>query len=304
MVSRHGILGGVLAQESWTQSTSFRYGNIIGQPPSLIIVGDCEEYIDEADDLDAIAQPYRAPAGQAGKGGKSGTPDFESMDEGELRDTIRSGAHGFRPAKYLIGLWEEQGVSETDAISNLEADFDQVPVANRDAKWKQGRNRIPKWVKQGYARAAKRKVRPFSALVDHFENHATWKNAIRFNSFANCVEVTDPFPPQAGWAPGSSAYRPLKDPNDVLEALIAVQADGFPKATKNGVFDALLVAATRHSIHPPRDYFDSLKWDGERRAERLFLDYIPGTAAGTGRQRSRRPPRPGVAYLEKSASAL
>jgi hypothetical protein len=47
--------------------------------------------------------------------------------------------------------------------------------------------------------------------------------------------------------------------------MIVGQANGFPKAGKGQVFDAVLLAATRHAAHPPRDYFNSLTWDGKER---------------------------------------
>lgn len=96
---------------------------------------------------------------------------------------------------------------------------------------------------------------------------------MRFNRFAGCVEVAAPFPPRPGQTIG--AYRACRDPADTLETMICVQGDGF-SVGKNTVFDALFLAATRHACHPVRDYLDSLKWDGEERIGRLFLDYIPG----------------------------
>lgn len=60
MVSRaNGLLGGVLSAESSALSTAFFYGNIAGKPEAEVIVGDGEEYINEADDLDATALPFR-----------------------------------------------------------------------------------------------------------------------------------------------------------------------------------------------------------------------------------------------------
>jgi predicted P-loop ATPase len=292
MVSRiNGILGAVLTKESWALSTAFKYGSILGRPACEVFVSDGEEFVDERDDFDATAMPFHPPAGQGGKGGKL---DFESMDEAELLDVIHSGEHGWRPAKFLIDLWESQDVPESDAIANLEVEWDAIPTANRRPKWAQQRANIPRWVKQGYSRAARRKGKFFSALVDHFEN--VWKGAIRFNAFTQSVEVCDPFPPlpQPGQVVGD--YRPFRDPQDTLETLIAVQGGGFPAARKSSVFDAVFLAATRHPCHPVQQYLNGLVWDHKERLNRLFTDYIPCTVPN----RDDDPDRHGrvVVYLE------
>jgi len=270
MVSRaNGVLGGVLSAESWAISTAFYFGNITGGEDVEIVVGDGDENIDEAEELDQTALPFRAPAGQGGK------HDLDQFDEHELLELIQTGQVYYGAAKRLIELWAGQKVPEADARQNLESAFDAVPVASRDTKWSKRRSNIARWVKQGYARVAKRQGKFFQALVDHLENAPGWKGAVRFNRFAGVVEVCDPFPPQPVQTVG--AYRPLNDPRDTLEALICVQGNGFPTAGKGTVFDALLLAATRHACHPVRDWLTSLAWDGEERLNRLFIDYIPGT---------------------------
>ena len=43
---------------------------------------------------------------------------------------------------------------------------------------------------------------------------------------------------------------------------------------KSRLDDALSTVMTRHAFHPIRDYLNSLKWDGKKRAERLFIDNL------------------------------
>ena len=298
MVSRvNGVLGGVLSAESWAISTAFYYGNIAGRPDVEIVVGDGEESIDEAEELDQTAQPYRPPAGQPGKGAK---PDLDVLDEHELLELIQTGQVYYGAAKRLVEMWAGQGVTESDARQNLESAFDAVPPADRDVRWGKRRGNIPRWVKQGYARVAKRRGKFFQALVDHLENAPLWKGVVRFNRFAGTVEVCDPFPPQPGQTVG--VYRALRDPADTLETLISVQSDGFPTASKTTVFDALFLAAVRHACHPVRDWLGSLEWDGEERLNRLFIDYIPGTVP----DRDKDPDRHDriIAYLENVGSCF
>lgn len=294
MVSRcNGLLGGVLAAESWALSTAWYFGNISGQPPAEIVVGDGEETIDEAEELDEVAQSFRASAGKGAK------PDLDQLDEHELLQLIRTGQAYYGAAKRLIALWAAQHMPEDDAKQNLEAAFDAVPPSDRDAKWLKRRGNIARWVTQGYARAAKRRGKFFQSLVDHLENTPLWRGAVRFNQFAGGVEVCDPFPPPPNRTNG--AYRPFRDPADTLEALISVQADGFGHAGKGTVYDALFLAATRHACHPVRDWLNGLVWDGKERLSRLFLDYIPGTLP-----REDDPERRDrvVAYLENIGSCF
>jgi Virulence-associated protein E len=295
MVNRlNGLLGGALGAESWALSQSYYYGSVKGAAAE-IVVSDDEQCIDEDDDLDATAQPHRPAAGTAGAGGK---PDLDQLDEHELLELIQTGEVYYGAARRLIELWAGQGIAEGDARLNLEAAFDAVPVADRGKKWSKRRSNVPRWVKQGYARVAKRKGKFFSALVDYIENTPHWRGAVRLNRFTQTIEVCDPFPPLPGQAIG--AYRPLREPDDLLETLICVQADGFPTARKGVVFDALTLTAARHAYHPARDWLDSLAWDGKERINRLFLDYLPAEVP-----REEGKPRDNmIAYLETVATCF
>lgn len=93
-------------------------------------------------------------------------------------------------------------------------------------------------------------------------------------------------------------YRALSDPEDTLECLIHLQANGFPKASKAGVFDALYVAGSRHRVHPPQAYLNGQKWDGVERIKNLFFTYIPGVVPdGEGKENKKRAGRY-LKYLE------
>ena len=265
----NGVLGGVLSRESWGLSQSFYYGGING-PPAELHIGDAERCIDEAD-LDAIAQPYRPPAGAAG--GKT-APDFDAMDEGELLDVIQSGAHYWGPAKRLLMMWARQGVSEADAASNLAGAFDAVPQADRGKKWAKTRKALSRWVKDCYARALKKRgSATFLQLLAKIEDEQHWKGALQTNAFTETIEVCTPFPPKLGQMPGF--HRAMRD-EDALEALAYWQANGFPNVKKGTVWDVLILAAARNSYHPVKDWLESLVWDGQERVARLFLDYLPG----------------------------
>lgn len=48
----------------------------------------------------------------------------------------------------------------------------------------------------------------------------------------------------------------------------------YDLSARQVIDDALVEVMRTHSIHPIQDYLDSLKWDGVKRAERLFIDFL------------------------------
>jgi predicted P-loop ATPase len=52
------------------------------------------------------------------------------------------------------------------------------------------------------------------------------------------------------------------------------QANGFPKAGKGVVCDAIAAVAHEHAYHPIRDYLNGLQWDGTDRVSKLFQQYF------------------------------
>ncbi len=61
-ISWHGLLGGVLAPQSWTLSQAYYYGRVNGNPAHRVEIVDGTTPIDLADELDeiAIGKPSRA----------------------------------------------------------------------------------------------------------------------------------------------------------------------------------------------------------------------------------------------------
>jgi hypothetical protein len=289
----NGLLGGVLTRESWTLSQSFFYGQVDGAAPVEIMVGDHEMCIDEDDDLDSIAQPFRPAPGSTGPG-LGGAPDFDALDEGALLGLIHSGQYYFRPATRLLKLWAQQGIAEADAVLNLEAAFDMVAAGNRGTKWRKGRASIGKWAKKAYAHAQQRRDGTLKKLVSYFENTAPWPGMIRLNKFTDTIMTGEPFPPKPGQlAPAAAVLgnglRPLNDPLDVLETIMIVQDQpGFGQVGKNLIRDALVVVAGHNAYHPPTSWLSALRWDGKERINRLFIEYFPGRTPPRGRGPTRR----------------
>jgi putative DNA primase/helicase len=172
-----------------------------------------------------------------------------------------------------LWLWALEEIPKTDAQAELEAIFDSTPPGARGRKWQAHRAAIPQWVDRIYARAAKHLGTFLARLVSYFEEDALWRGAIRLNQFSQTIEVCDPFPPQPGQV--FDTHRPLREV-DTLEALLIVQAKGFPKASISDIWRAIILAAEHRGYHPVKEYLEGLVWDQTPRLHRLFLDYFPG----------------------------
>jgi predicted P-loop ATPase len=109
------------------------------------------------------------------------------------------------------------------------------------------------------------------ALVDHINNTPAWSGALRFNLLTQNYEVCPPFPPEEG---AKQSPRPLDDPYDILLATMYFQANGFAKANKTVVWDAITAVAHEYAYHPVRDYLNGVKWDGVERVGKLFQGYF------------------------------
>jgi len=295
MVNRaNGLLGGVLAKESWTLSQAFFIGRVDGVPFEIAI-GSGSKHVDEADNLDAGAMPYHLPGGPTPP---TGTPDYGSLSEDELKDLIRTGAHRFGPGNELLRRAAYQEMEQDDAVTELRAVFEDVPTARRDRGWHKDYGSIRRWAEDAYAYVAKRKGTLLRKLVLFVQQDPRWRSALRYSEFTQRAEVADPFPPQPGQV--FDTYRPLKDPGDVFEALLDIQGNGFPTARIDSVRLVLNAVALRNPYHSVRHWLENLP-PGDRtpRVNRLFIDYFPGSLPDDPERRDKV-----VAYYEKTAECF
>ena len=135
------------------------------------------------------------------------------------------------------------------------------------------------------------------AMLKVVATRAHWRGAVRWNQFAESMEVCEPWPPTAT----RTGMRPLQETFDKIDCMLWLQANGFPGTTKNNAFDLMLRLAVQNAYHPVRDYFAALPpWDGSERIDTLFRVYFnaevpeakPGDMEGL-RERDRR-----VSYLD------
>jgi Virulence-associated protein E-like domain len=109
------------------------------------------------------------------------------------------------------------------------------------------------------------------AMLKVVEARPHWKGAVRWNEFAETMEVCEPWPPTAT----RTRMRPIEETFDKIECMLWLQANGFPGATKNNAFDLMLRLALANAYHPILDYFAKLPaWDGVPRIDGLFRKYF------------------------------
>lgn len=147
----NGVLGGIVARESWSLSQGY-FISVNGKPPADIVFNDSEEFIDEAAELDSGALPYQPPPSSPGATGAGGKLDLTKLDDTALRELIETRASDFSSSSELCWHWARAGVREEDALANLEQIYDGI--TSRDQKWRKARISLPRWVARVYARAA------------------------------------------------------------------------------------------------------------------------------------------------------
>ena len=142
----NGVLGGVLAGESFVLSQPFYFGSVNNNPDhrAVLIDGD---FIDRRPDLDA---------GALGKQGKA--EDDYIPDEDCIAD-ITSGADFHTSMLTLSSRWAAQGIDADEAVERLEYLMDAT-TAPRGDRWKERRADIRRTVASAMAKFAPNDTAP------------------------------------------------------------------------------------------------------------------------------------------------
>lgn len=103
-------------------------------------------------------------------------------------------------------------------------------------------------------------------------NLEEWRGCLEYDEFADRVRWARPVPDM----PGLAAPRPGDDLSDhhVLYVHHWLAKKRRVAFSKQSIQDALEAAAKLNTRHPVRDYLDSLRWDGTRRAATWLRDYL------------------------------
>ncbi len=139
------------------------------------------------------------------------------------------------------------GVDVTDA-------GDSAAVENAD-KWMANLD----FDKKGSVKSTARNI------IAILENDPQLKNHIWQNLFNGFYYITGGLP----WDPKAAQWNNTDDAN-----LRIYLEDQYGITGKDKIKDAFVAVATRHRVHPIRDYLNSLQWDGVPRLDRLIIDYV------------------------------
>jgi hypothetical protein len=152
MIGRlNGLFGGIFSAESWTLSQAYYYGSVNGNSDHRVETVDGTQFIDQCDELDEIwiGKPDTKQTGNGVEQPRSG-----SLDEAALIENIISGEAYHVSCTRLLGRWAQQGVAFMDAQRRLLGYFDDVFPPDRDARWQQRRDDVPRLVRDIYGKEA------------------------------------------------------------------------------------------------------------------------------------------------------
>ena len=102
-----------------------------------------------------------------------------------------------------------------------------------------------------------------SSITGHLRTDQNWKDRLQFNEFHARPEILN----------GHDVLEPIDDMH-VIQAQERLQQEGFTKATKETVRDALTLVGSELAYHPIRDWLVGLKgkWDQIGRADHWLVD--------------------------------
>lgn len=94
------------------------------------------------------------------------------------------------------------------------------------------------------------------------------RGKIAFDDFSQLMVAVEDLP----WRKVTYASRAFTDADT---ASLRVFIEKYYGITGNGIIDdAVMDYVQTHRVHPVRDYLNALKWDGVKRAETIFIDYL------------------------------
>jgi hypothetical protein len=164
----NGVLGGILAGESFTRSQAFYFGRVGENPDHRAIIVEGTP-IDLLDGLDAGAKgrpetkaatkspkTKGAPRGAEAKVAEGGPTPPELPDS--YHDRIVSGVALHDTTVRWAGTMANQGVSAEEAIARIQEAFDATPADQRDERWEERRGDIGRCVEDIYAKRGAEKA--------------------------------------------------------------------------------------------------------------------------------------------------
>ncbi|MBV8521709.1 MAG: recombinase family protein, partial [Acetobacteraceae bacterium] len=148
----NGLFRGALAPESFTLSQAYYFGSVNGNPAHRVEVIDGLP-IDLHDDLDETWQGKSGTGGPAagGQSTNSGAYGDRLNVEAEF-EKLRTGENYHVAAVRLFGSFAAKGVGMVEALEIVRDAMRVVPEAQRDARWRQRYDDLPRCAEQIYGK--------------------------------------------------------------------------------------------------------------------------------------------------------
>jgi hypothetical protein len=148
----NGLFRGAFSAESFTLSQSYYYGSVNGNPAHRVEVIDGLP-IDLHDDLDEIWQgkPGTKASGTGGQSTNSGTYG-ERLDVQAEFEELRTGEDYHMAAVRIFGRYAAVRVGMVEALEIVRDTMRVVPEAQRDARWRQRYDDLPRCAEQIYGK--------------------------------------------------------------------------------------------------------------------------------------------------------
>lgn len=183
---------------------------------------------------------------------------FGELDSGANEDTTVSKLPSFSKMKELAsGDKEVQITLGKERMQSAQEDFEAEDDEDNEVKWLSELA----YTEQGKLRST---INNFLLII---ENEPLLKDKIKYNEFSNRANVTGQLP----WRRKGN-MQDWSDTDDSGLRDFIEKYYGISSTAKCA--DALILCFEKHSFNPIKDYLDGLTWDGEKRVETLFTDYL------------------------------
>lgn len=194
---------------------------------------------------------------------------FGSQDEKVKEDTPVSSLPSFKAMSELAST--DEAVCRIIVTEKLEAaKFDFANVGSEEAESEDTEESSDDWMADLELTKAGAVKGTASNILAILDNDPRLKGCFAFNEFAHRTVITRNLPwRKKDTTSGEDCLREVDDSGlrSYFETTYGIVASGK-------IQDALNLVVERNSFHPIRDYLNSLVWDGEKRLETIFSDYL------------------------------
>lgn len=186
---------------------------------------------------------------------------------GELDEDVKEGTPVVKLPSYQAMMdfsRKDEEVKQTigqERLSTAKEDFIEIDASKvTDTEWL----KLLEVDKRGFYKPT------IGNIVLILENDPYLKEKIALNEFSHRTIIRGNLP----WhrLKNTAEGDPWKDSDDAALRYYIEKIYGITSPTK--ISDALLIVEEKNKYHPIRDYLEEIKWDGQKRVETLFVDYL------------------------------